>query len=85
MISNVNEEGFLLMIGKGGMKRFIALMMMNMVIPVITFITVGGNNITLGSYGNLDPQSLVMIITPGFENDTRMDDIIDVKVNEKRC
>lgn len=73
------------MIGKGGVKRFIALMMMNVMISIIMFITAGGNNITLESYSNIDPQSSVMIIIPDFENNTRMDDIMDVKVNEKRC
>ena len=51
VVGNVNGEEFPLMIGKGGMKRFIALTTTNVATPVITPIAAGGNNITLESYG----------------------------------
>src|SRR5947207_5271743 len=84
VVSNVNGEEFPLMIGNGGMKRFIALTTVNVVPSAISRISAGGNNITLESYGNLGPQSSVMITTLDLENGTRMDEIIDAEVNEKR-
>jgi Protein of unknown function (DUF4100) len=86
VVSAVDGEEYPLMIGKGGMKRFVALTT-SVATPVTTPITpiaAGGHNITLESYGNLGPQSSVMITTLDFENNTRTDEIIDVEVNEKR-
>ena len=68
------------------MKRFLALATSTIITVASSVppIAVGNNNITLESYDNLDPQSSVMITTLDFENDTRTDEIIDAKVNEKR-
>jgi hypothetical protein len=82
-VSAVNGEEYPLMIGKGGMKRFVALTT-SVATPVTTSIAAGNNNITLESYGNLGPQSSVMITTLDFETGTRTEEIIDVEVNEKR-
>jgi hypothetical protein len=46
VVSNVDGEKYSLMIGKGGMKRFIALTT-SVTTSVITLIAAGGNNITL--------------------------------------
>jgi hypothetical protein len=73
-----NGEELPLMWGKGGMKK-----LLSFAAPTVP-ITVGNNNITLESYGDLGSQSSVMITTLDFENGTRTDEIIDAEVNEKR-
>ena len=81
IVVTATGEELPIMFGKGGMKRLITL---TTAAAVISPIAAGGNNITLESYGNLGPQSSVMITTLDFENGTRTDEIIDVEVNEKR-
>jgi hypothetical protein len=82
-----NGEELPLMWGKGGMKKFIAMVAPTAatVTPVIPPpVSVGNHNIMLESYGNLGPQSSVRVTTLDFENGTRTDEIIDADVNEKR-
>ena len=81
IVVTATGEELPIMFGKGGMKRLITL---TTAAAAISPIAAGGNNITLESYGNLGPQSSVMITTLDFENGTRTDEIIDVEVNEKR-
>ena len=67
------------MYGKGGMKRLV-----NAPPPAVP-ISVTNANITIGDllFGNIGEGS-VRIITLDFENGTRINEVIDVNINEKR-
>src|ERR1700689_902679 len=53
-------------------------------VSVAPSVAVSTNNITVESYGNLGSESSVMVTTLDFEKGTRMDEIIDANVDEKR-
>ena len=71
-----------LMFGKGGMKAL--LQQQPAATPATTPTSVSSNNIVLNSrYGSIG-EGTVLTTTLDFENNVRIDEIIDVEVNEKR-